>query len=105
MKVHKMSTKQFAKFVTGLQKQAMKNPISISITSTEKFCLKIQDILSKIGVETHLYNTKNENTSTRTLYIWNKDSCKKFLDYIYNDAELYLFRKYNIYINKFYKSA
>ena len=76
-----------------------------SITSTEKFCLKIQDILSKIGVETHLYNTKNENTSTRTLYIWNKDSCKKFLDYIYNDAELYLFRKYNIYINKFYKSA
>lgn len=76
-----------------------------TITSTEKFCLKIQDILSKLGIESHLYNTKNESTSTRTLYIWNKNSCKKFLDYIYNDADLYLFRKHDKYINKFYKSA
>lgn len=37
MKVHKMSTNQFAKFVSGLQAQAMKNPLRISYVSTDKY--------------------------------------------------------------------
>ena len=51
MKVHKMSTKQFAKFVTGLQKQAMKNPISISITSTEKYDYECRKIVSHMAID------------------------------------------------------
>lgn len=37
MKVHKMSTKQFAKFVSGLQKQAKKNPWDIAAKITDKY--------------------------------------------------------------------
>lgn len=37
MKVHKMSTKQFAKFVSGLQKQAMKNPFHRAYKFTDKY--------------------------------------------------------------------
>ena len=48
MKVHKMSTKQFAKFVTGLQKQAMKNPISIS---TEKYDYECRKIVSHMAID------------------------------------------------------
>ena len=37
MKVHKMSTKQFAKFVSGMQEQAMKNGLYVSYRSTDKY--------------------------------------------------------------------
>ena len=37
MKVHKMSNKQFAKFVSDLQKQAMKNPLRLSFRFTDKY--------------------------------------------------------------------
>lgn len=37
MKVHKMSNKQFAKFVSDLQKQAMKNPLHLSFRFTDKY--------------------------------------------------------------------
>lgn len=37
MKVHKMSTKQFAKFVMGIQKQAMKNPLHRAYKFTDKY--------------------------------------------------------------------
>ena len=37
MKVHKMSNKQFAKFVTDMQKQAMKNPLRLSFRFTDKY--------------------------------------------------------------------
>ena len=37
MKVHKMSNKQFAKFVTDMQKQAMKNPSRLYFRFTDKY--------------------------------------------------------------------
>ena len=39
MKVHKMSNKQFAKFVSDLQKQAMKNPLRLSFGGTEQYSI------------------------------------------------------------------
>ena len=45
MKVHKMSNKQFAKFVSCLQEQAMKNPQHRAYKFTDKYdyeCRHIQ---------------------------------------------------------------
>ena len=54
MKVHKMSNKQFAKFVYGLQKQAMKNSLRVSYVSTEKYdyeCRKIGGYMYMNGLD------------------------------------------------------
>jgi hypothetical protein len=75
------------------------NNAKLSIVSTKAFCEKVKDIVSKdIGINTHIYLChKNELTTTRTLQISGRNQIKKFLDYIYNNANLYLDRKYNIY--------
>ena len=46
MKVHKMSNKQFAKFVSGLQKQAMKNPSRLSFRFTDKYDYECRQVFS-----------------------------------------------------------
>lgn len=75
------------------------NNAKLSIISTKVFCEKIKDIVYRdIGVNACIYLChKNESTTTRTLQISGRNQIKKFLDYIYNDANLYLDRKYNIY--------
>ena len=51
MKVHKMSNKQFAKFVSGLQNQAMKNPLRIAYVSTEKYDYDCRKIVSHMAID------------------------------------------------------
>ena len=51
MKVHKMSTKQFAKFVSGLQEQAMKNPLRIAFASTEKYDYECRRIVTPMVID------------------------------------------------------
>ena len=51
MKVHKMSTKQFAKFVSCLQEQAMKNPLRIAYISTEKYDYECRRIVSHMAID------------------------------------------------------
>ena len=71
----------------------------LSIVSTKVFCEKIQDILRKnVGINASIYLChKNELTTTRTLQISGRNQIRKFLDYIYSDANLYLQRKYDVY--------
>lgn len=71
----------------------------LSIVSTNSFCESIQTILREyVGINSSIYLChKNELTTTRTLQISGRNQIQKFLDYIYNDANLYLQRKYNIY--------
>ena len=75
------------------------NNAKLSIIGTKSFCEKVKDILYKdIGVKAYIYLChKNESTTTRTLQISGRNQIKKFLNYIYNNANLYLERKYNIY--------
>ena len=75
------------------------NNAKLSIISTKAFCEKVKDIIYKdIGVNACIYLChKNESTTTRTLQISGRNQIRKFLDYIYNNANLYLDRKYNIY--------
>lgn len=71
----------------------------INLIGTETFCSKLADILHEVlNINCGIYLCHgNKNTTTRTLQIAGGNQVKRFLDYIYNDANLYLFRKYDIY--------
>jgi uncharacterized protein (DUF433 family) len=73
----------------------------ISFIGTEQFCEKAAEFLNKkLGVHCGVYKcNKNSLTSTRIMQIAGRNQAKKFLDYIYEDAELFLERKYEIYQN------
>lgn len=49
-----------------------------------------------------MYCHNNYDVSTRTLQIAGKHQVKRFLDWLYEDAELYLDRKYRLYLSKYY---
>ena len=55
----------------------------------------------------HLENTLDvemklrEHGTIYVLYVYRKEWCKKILNYLYKDAELYLDRKYEIYQSKY----
>ena len=72
-----------------------KNDYTVEIMGTESFCLSIQKILFQHDIDSKIYNTTlHKETSTRRLYIGRKDNFKKFINYIYTDATIYLERKY-----------
>lgn len=76
-----------------------KNECRINLISTEQFCKKAAEILNnKLGIHCGVYKCKkNSETTTRMMQIAGRNQVKKFLDYIYQDAELFLKRKYEIY--------
>jgi transposase len=72
-----------------------------SIVSTEDFCKRVQEILADEGIVTKVQNTYNKETSTRSLWTYNKHDSKKLLDYLYKDATIYLNRKHDVYMQKY----
>lgn len=54
-----------------------------------------------MDIESKIYNPPPYGTTTRTLAITNKKNSKKFLDYLYKDAKMYLLRKFDAYIHRF----
>ena len=46
MKVHKMSNKQFAKFVTSMQNMALKNRLRVSYAFTDKYDYECRKVIS-----------------------------------------------------------
>lgn len=80
-------------------------PIVLTITSTESFCKKIQEIIKlELGIYAGVYDASNHNGVTKVLSM-TKTSAKKFLDWLYEDADLYMKRKYDRYIDYFYKAS
>lgn len=78
----------------------------ITITSTECFCKEIKKyIYEEIKINSYIYDASNHNDITKVLSIGGKNNVKKFLDYIYKDADIYLIRKYLKYVNKYYNSS
>lgn len=76
---------------------------NINLTSTKDFCISVQNIVFNLfGMKSYIYPASNKNGIT---YVWTlrkKQDIKTFLDWIYKDAELYLERKYNRYLEKYY---
>lgn len=70
----------------------------ITIASTQQFCEYVKNFCkTHLGIECSICNTANKDSNTKLLYICGKAKIKKFLDFIYKDADLYIERKYNIY--------
>ena len=76
----------------------------VSLVGTEHFCTAVQNTLKdKLGIESKIYVPKNAK-STRILIINRKSDSKVFLDFIYNDVNLFLKRKFNTYKLKYYNT-
>ena len=78
-----------------------KTNYTLGILGTEDFCIVLQSILKENGIESDIKNVNDPSNSTRQLYIRRKENSKKFLEYIYKDANLYLFRKHDLYLKKY----
>ena len=74
-----------------------KNVLRISMVGTKEFLSAIQYICSKIGVKTSLRHKSKSNDAVHTLYTTSNSGTFKFLQWIYNDSNLKLQRKYDKY--------
>lgn len=69
----------------------------ISLTSTDIFNIKLQKILVNLGIYSkYYYRRKGKNTCS--LQINRLKDIKSFLDWIYEDSNIHLERKYNKYL-------
>jgi intein-encoded DNA endonuclease-like protein len=72
-----------------------------NIVSSYDFCIYLSKFLEeKLDIYSVVYHA--ENPQTGRLFINRKDDTKKFVDYMYKNADLYMNRKHDIYIKKFY---
>jgi intein-encoded DNA endonuclease-like protein len=88
------------------KKAGHKTQTTFSITSTEKFCKSVQNILINeldIGGG-NIYDASCHNGITRCLSINGNIQTKKIFDWLYSDTDFYLTRKYEKYINAFYNN-
>lgn len=70
----------------------------ITLVGTSQFCEHIKSFCENdLDIKCSISNTANKNSNTKLLYIHSRDRIKKFLDFIYKDANLYIERKYNVY--------
>lgn len=70
----------------------------ITLVGTSQFCEYIKNFCENdLNINCSICNTANKNSNTKLLYINRKEKIKKFLDFVYKDANLYIERKYNVY--------
>ena len=73
-------------------------PITLTITATESFCKELRNICKQtLNINAGIYDASCHNGITKVFTISGRNVAKKFLDWIYEDADLYLQRKYNRY--------
>ena len=76
---------------------------TLTITSTKELCESLVSIVEdKIGINCHIYDASNHNGITKVFNISGKLQIKKFMDWMYENSNLKLERKYNRYIEYFY---
>lgn len=74
----------------------------VTITSTIEFCSTIKEILKNtININTGIYNASNKNGITKVASISGKFQVEKFGQFIYKDANHYLQRKYDKFVQKY----
>lgn len=81
-----------------------KRGCQIEIMSTLMFCESLCQILHDIGIDSYIKNTNRPDTITRYLIIGKKNECEKFCNYIYNDATIYMKRKFDRAFQKFHST-
>lgn len=70
-----------------------KNQISIAIIGSEDFCLGLQNILKHMEIKSSICKAGN-SIKVKSLEIHGNKSGRKFLSWIYSNANIYLQRKY-----------
>lgn len=71
----------------------------IDLLGTFEFLSSVKNILDDENIKTTMVPLKKDSgKNTFRLVITNKDGRKKFLEYIYKDAKIYLDRKYNKFL-------
>lgn len=74
----------------------------VGITSTEDFCVGAKEYIeNKLCIQCKIVDASCHNGITRNLNIYKKDNVITFLNYIYQDAEMYLQRKFDIYNERY----
>ena len=81
-----------------------KRGCQIEIMGTLMFCESLYDILHNVGIDCYIRNTNRPETITRYLVIGKKKECEKFCNYIYNDATIYMKRKFDKAFQKFHST-
>jgi hypothetical protein len=78
----------------------------LSFTSTNNFCLSLQNIFIKLfNIKGKISDASCHNGVTAVYNISKKSESKIILDWLYKDADMYLERKYNRYLNAFYNTS
>lgn len=78
---------------------------TLTITSTLSLCEKLVDIVEHhLDVNCHIYDASNHNGITKVFTIPGKNQINTFMDWMYEDADLKLQRKYDRYIQYFYSN-
>lgn len=75
----------------------------VTFTSTYDFCVSAQEIINKYSYAKGggIYDASCHNGTTKVLAFSGKNQVKSLLDWLYQNAELYLNRKFDIYYNRF----
>lgn len=75
-------------------------PITVTITATNSFCKSLQELCQEeLGITAGIYDASCHNGITKVFTLSGRNIAKKFLDWIYLDANIYLQRKYDRYID------
>lgn len=73
-------------------------PITVTITATESFCKNLKDICKEeLDISAGIYDASCHNGVTKVFTLSGRNIAKEFLDWIYQDANLFLQRKYDRY--------
>lgn len=73
--------------------------LQVNITSTVYFLNTLYDILQKeLGIHTTINQYKRVPYKPTRMMIFSCNIARKFLEWIYEDAKIYFYRKYNKYI-------
>jgi intein/homing endonuclease len=83
------------------------NTCGFNITGTEDLLINIQDILIRncnLNKTKLIKRFKDKNDNITSLEYGGNIQCKRIFDWIYKDANLFLYRKYEKYYNKFIKA-
>lgn len=74
----------------------------VGLLSTEDFCLGAKKYIEdKLGIQCSITDASCHNGVTKNLNISRIENVLPFLNYIYQDAEMYLKRKFEVYCNKY----
>lgn len=73
---------------------------TMSFTSTEIFCIRLQEIFLKELpiIKCRVIDASCHNGVTKVLEIYGNERCKTLCDWLYKDAEMYLERKYQRFL-------